>query len=70
LKLLMHICCANCATYPISFLKERAIEVKGFWSNPNIHPFTEYKSRLDAVRKLQQLWDLDIEYDDQYGLVE
>lgn len=70
MKLLMHICCANCATYPISLLRERDVEVKGFWFNPNIHPCTEYKNRLGALRKLQRLWDLDIEYDDHYGLTE
>lgn len=66
----MHICCANCATYPVSVVKERGITVTGLWFNPNIHPFTEYKNRLDALRKLRQLWGLDIEYNDYYGLKE
>ena len=66
----MHICCANCATYPVSVVKERGIAVKGLWFNPNIHPFTEYKNRLEALQKLQQLWGLDIEYNDYYGLHE
>ncbi len=70
MKMLMHICCANCATYPISVLKEKGIAVKGFWFNPNIHPYTEYMNRLEALRKLRQLWDLDIEYKDYYGLQE
>ncbi|MBF0558328.1 MAG: epoxyqueuosine reductase QueH [Nitrospirae bacterium] len=70
MKLLMHICCANCATYPVSVLKEKGITLKGLWFNPNIHPYMEYKNRLDAVRKLGQLWDLDIEYRDYYGLEE
>jgi predicted adenine nucleotide alpha hydrolase (AANH) superfamily ATPase len=70
MKLLMHICCANCATYPISVVKEKGITVKGLWFNPNIHPYTEYKNRLEALRKLGQLWDLDIEYKDYYGLQE
>src|SRR5208283_3022349 len=68
--LLMHICCASCATYPLSVVKEKGIKVKGFWYNPNIHPIMEYKNRLESLRKLQQLWDLDIEYKDYYGLRE
>lgn len=70
MKLLMHICCANCAIYPLSVLEEKGITVKGLWFNPNIHPFMEYRSRLESLRKLQQLWGLDIDYNDYYGLQE
>lgn len=70
MKMLIHICCANCAAYPVSVLRGRGVELSGFWFNPNIHPYMEYKNRLDAVRKLGRLWDLDIEYNDYYGLQE
>ncbi|HIC87141.1 MAG TPA: hypothetical protein EYP03_02720, partial [Aquificae bacterium] len=50
-KILLHICCAPCACYPIKVLKEE-FEVFGLWYNPNIHPFTEYKRRLEEVKKL------------------
>ena len=42
--------------------------MKGFWLNPNIHPYTEYQMRLESVQKLQKIWNLDIEYIDHYGL--
>jgi predicted adenine nucleotide alpha hydrolase (AANH) superfamily ATPase len=64
------MCCANCAVYPVQTLQRQGVDIKGFWFNPNIHPYLEYKSRLDALRKLQRLWGLDIEYDDSYGLKE
>lgn len=70
MKILMHICCANCSLYPLKTLFAKNIEVKGFWLNPNIHPFTEYQMRLESVQKLQKLWNLDIEYVDYYGLKE
>ncbi|MGO9379664.1 MAG: epoxyqueuosine reductase QueH [Dissulfurispiraceae bacterium] len=70
MKILMHICCSNCAVYPVLTLQKRGIDVKGFWFNPNIHPYLEYKSRLDALRKLERLWGLDVKYDDSYGLTE
>jgi predicted adenine nucleotide alpha hydrolase (AANH) superfamily ATPase len=70
MKLLMHICCANCYLYPFQTLFSKGIDVKGLWFNPNIHPYTEYQMRLDALHKLQNLWNLDIEYIDQYGLKE
>lgn len=70
MKLLMHICCANCSLYPLKSLSSKGIEVKGLWFNPNIHPYTEYKRRLDSVKKLQKEWGLEIEYIDHYGLKE
>jgi epoxyqueuosine reductase len=70
MKLLMHICCSNCCLYPLQSLSAKNISVKGFWINPNIHPYTEYRMRLEALRILEKEWDLDIEYADQYGLRE
>lgn len=64
----MHICCANCALYPLSVLRERGLEVTGLWFNPNIHPYTEYRSRIEAVQTLETLRSLDMEYVDWYGL--
>lgn len=55
MKLLMHLCCANCALHPLQTMAGTGIEVKGFWFNPNIHPFTEYMSRLEAVKQLELL---------------
>jgi predicted adenine nucleotide alpha hydrolase (AANH) superfamily ATPase len=48
-KVLLHICCAPCALFPLKLLREEGYDVYGFWFNPNIHPFTEYKKRLDSV---------------------
>jgi predicted adenine nucleotide alpha hydrolase (AANH) superfamily ATPase len=49
---------------------EMGIEVSGLWFNPNIHPYTEYKNRLDSVKELERIWKLDVEYIDHYGLKE
>lgn len=66
----MHICCVNCGLYPIKTLTEKGISITGLWFNPNIHPYAEYSLRLDAVKQLQKLWELNIEYKDYYGLRE
>lgn len=66
----MHICCSNCGLYPIRTLEKRGIEIRGFWFNPNIHPFLEYTARLQSVRDLEKKWNLDIEYQDYYGLTD
>jgi hypothetical protein len=66
----MHICCANCSLYPLKTLFSKGIDVKGLWFNPNIHPYTEYRMRLDSLQKLQKVWGFGIEYIDHYGLKE
>ncbi|MDA8088682.1 MAG: epoxyqueuosine reductase QueH [Nitrospiraceae bacterium] len=70
MKLLLHICCVNCALYPVRKLNEKGVSIKGLWYNPNIHPAQEYLKRLEAVRQLEALWRLDITYTDHYGLKE
>ena len=60
MKTLMHICCAPCANQPIQVLRQEGIELSGFWFNPNIHPYTEYRSRKtclgDYAREISSLW--------------
>ncbi len=52
MKLLMHMCCAPCATYPVSVLKAKGIEVDGLYYNPNIHPIEEFAKREESLEKL------------------
>ncbi len=64
-KLLLHICCAPCATEVIKRLQDD-YEVVGFFCNPNIYPDKEYKKRLSQVQRLTTLMNmrLDVgEYD-------
>ena len=49
-KVLLHCCCGPCAMYTVERLRAEGYEVTGFWYNPNIHPFTEHRSRLEAMR--------------------
>jgi predicted adenine nucleotide alpha hydrolase (AANH) superfamily ATPase len=66
MKVLLHTCCSNCAIYPLEALKNKGFEVTLYWYNPNIHPYTEYKLRLESLKKLQQLWQLKIIYNEDY----
>lgn len=50
-KLLLHVCCACCATEVYNRLIAE-YDVTLFWYNPNIEPFFEYKNRLDSFKKL------------------
>lgn len=69
-KLLLHVCCAPCAIYPIKQLKENKIDVVGYFYNPNIHPYQEYKRRRDAVQSYADLIQLPVIYRDDYNLEE
>lgn len=58
MKLLLHICCAPCAIYPLRRLRESGHEVMGFFHNNNIHPYTEYLRRQDTL--VQYASDIDL----------
>ncbi|AJE02837.1 epoxyqueuosine reductase QueH [Geobacter pickeringii] len=70
MKLLLHICCAPCAIYPVGQLRDQGKAVTGFWFNHNIHPYLEYRRRLDTVREYAAGVGLDIVYRDEYRLEE
>jgi len=68
MKLLLHVCCGPCAVYPLGILKNENIDIHGLFYNPNIHPYTEYKARLDSAKMLFEKAGLDFEELDGYGL--
>ena len=68
MKTLLHICCAPCANQCIDVLRTDGFEVAGFWYNPNIHPFTEYRSRRNTLREYAVTIDLPLIERDDYGL--
>lgn len=48
--MLLHICCAPCATYSTERFRALGYNIYGFFYNPNIHPDWEYRRRLDTLR--------------------
>ena len=67
-KLLLHICCAPCSVACIKQLRAEGIEPTGFWYNPNIHPYQEYKARRDTLIQYADSIDLALLIHDKYGL--
>jgi len=65
---LLHICCAPCANQCIDALKGEEIGVTGFWYNPNIHPFTEYRARRNCLREYAQEIGLPLIEQNDYAL--
>lgn len=70
MKLLMHICCGPCSAACIKVLRENSIDVTGYWYNPNIHPYKEYEARLNALKEYSKIVNLNVIYNDCYGLRE
>jgi four helix bundle protein len=70
MRVLLHICCANCAIYPLERLEERGDEVVGYFFNPNIHPYREYQKRLESLRRYSEEVGLKVVYRDEYLLEE
>ncbi len=68
MKTLLHVCCANCAIYPVKILREQGRDVTGYFFNPNIHPYLEFKRRLDTVKDYAERTDLAMIYREEYLL--
>ena len=68
MKTLLHICCAPCANQPIKVLRTDGFEVVGFWYNPNIHPFTEYRARRNCLREYAAAIELPVIEKNDYAL--
>lgn len=64
-KLLLHACCAPCASHPAAELK-RDFSVTLVFYGSNIHPEIEYRKRLDSASHLSERLKLELvelEYD-------
>lgn len=68
MKILMHICCAPCSVMCITDLRTAGHDITGFWYNPNIHPFTEYELRKNALKEYATSISLPMIWRDEYGL--
>ena len=67
-RILLHCCCAVCASSCIERLQEAGNQVVLFFSNCNIAPEEEYLRRLESMRRLAEICKLELivdEYDHQ-----
>ena len=70
MRILLHICCANCVIFPFLQLKGKGEEVTGYFFNPNIHPFQEYQKRLETLKVYSGKSSLEVIYRNEYLLEE
>lgn len=68
MRLLMHICCAPCDIYPLRKLREEKFGIVGYFYNPNIHPYQEYKRREDTVKVFADKSSLDVIFSGRYEM--
>ena len=66
MKLLLHMCCGPCSTYPVQQLQNDNIEIEGFFYNPNIHPIDEHQRRMENVRIFAQQKNIKVHYSDTF----
>ena len=52
MEILLHVCCAPCATTPVTRLLELGHRVSLYFSNHNIDTAAEHDKRLHQVEKL------------------
>ena len=70
MSLLLHTCCAPCLLYPEKVLTKKGIAFSGYFFNPNIHPYKEFRRRLDAVTSYTEEQKISLIVDRDYGLQE
>lgn len=58
-SLLLHVCCAPCASYVLEYLAS-GFDISIFFFNPNIQPREEYDRRLAELRRLLKLTKRDV----------
>jgi predicted adenine nucleotide alpha hydrolase (AANH) superfamily ATPase len=68
MKVLLHICCANCAIYPVKIIREKRLDVMGFFYRHNIHPYTECLRRQEALQSYADRINLKMIYQEGYDL--
>lgn len=65
---MIHTCCANCLIYPLGVLQGEGWECVGFFYNPNIHPYQEYRRRLETLQQYERQAAVSVIYRDHYDL--
>lgn len=68
MKMMLHICCAPCAIYPVDRLRSGGNTVIGFFYRHNIHPWTECSRREETLKTYAEAIALKVIYQEGYAL--
>ena len=61
-KLLLHACCGPCSCFPLTFLCP-IFDVTIYFNNSNIYPESEYRRRLEELKRLLGYYKRDFGFD-------
>ena len=70
MRLLVHVCCGPCAIFPVKYLRENEFKITGYFYNPNIHPYKEFKQRLTTLKTYAAQTALPLIINNSYPLEE
>lgn len=65
---LLHVCCGPCLVYPAKILEGEGTDFTCYFFNPNIHPYREFKKRLNSFKELADSRGYKYIIDRDYGL--
>lgn len=66
----MHMCCGPCACYPTKHMREEGHQLTGYFFNPNIHPYREFRHRLTTAQEFGEKVGLPVVVEHKYMLHE
>lgn len=67
MKILMHACCGPCSIVPTEEFLNEGETLYALFENPNIHPYTEWEKRRDALAAHMELKGVPLLDDSGYG---
>jgi predicted adenine nucleotide alpha hydrolase (AANH) superfamily ATPase len=70
MNILLHVCCGPCSIFPTKWLTEQGKDFTLYFFNPNIHPYREFKRRLNTLMDYCQLRRYKLVIDKSYPLEE
>ena len=68
MDILLHMCCGPCTTASREKFKELGYNIRGFFFNPNIHPYKEFKRRLETLQDYCREEEIPLMIDGRYLL--
>ena len=68
MNVLMHVCCGPCTVYPLAWLRGQGHQVEGWFFNPNIHPYREFKRRISSLVQFAEAERFRVVIEREYDL--
>jgi epoxyqueuosine reductase len=67
-SILLHTCCGPCTIHPLRRLREEGWQVHGYFYNPHIQPYQEFRKRLTTLELFAQREELKVIIRSDYEL--